>query len=135
MKLMIVVLFTAATVFAFTPLPQDEEKFVAAMKIILPTSGSLRKGVEAKDAAVVKEHAAKLEDIFKTSEEFWEKRKTEDAIAWSKQGKEGAAEISKLAANGEWEKIPDVQKKIQSTCSACHTAHREKLPEGGYKIK
>lgn len=135
MKLMIVVLFTAVTVFAFAPLPQDEQAFEAAMKTILPTSGSLRKSIEAKDAAAVKADAAKLEAIFHTSEEFWTKRKTEDAIEWSKQGKAGAAEIAKLAAAGEWEKIPEAQKKVQSTCSACHTAHREKLPEGGYKIK
>lgn len=135
MKLLIVVLCTAAAVFAFTPLPQDEQAFEAAMKTMLPTSGSLRKSVEAKDADAAKAAAAKLEAIFQTSEDFWTKRKTEDAIAWSKQGKEGAAEVAKLAAAAEWEKIPEAQKKIQSTCAACHTAHREKLPEGGYKIK
>jgi cytochrome c556 len=135
MKLLLVLLFASFAAFAAIPSSFDHAAFSAAMKTILPTQGSLRKNVEAKNADGVKADAAKLEAIFKTSEEFWTEKKVDDAIAWSKQGKEGAAEISKLAAAGEWEKIPDAQKKVGATCSACHNAHREKLPEGGYKIK
>jgi len=133
MKLVLVLLFAVFTVFAVTP--PDEQAFVAAMKTIMPTQGSLRKNIEAKNAEGVKADAEKLEAIFKTSEDFWKERKADDAVEWSKTGKAGAAEIGKLAAAGEWEKIPDAQKIVGSTCSACHNAHREKLPEGGYKIK
>jgi cytochrome c556 len=135
MKLLLVLLFASFAAFAAIPRSLDHEAFSAAMKTIISTQNSLRKNVEAKSADGVKADAAKLEAIFKTSEDFWTEKKVDDAIAWSKQGKEGAAEIGKLAAAGEWEKIPDAQKKVGSTCSACHTAHREKLPEGGYKIK
>lgn len=135
MKLLLVLLFASFAAFAAIPSSFDHAAFSAAMKTIMPTQGSLRKNVEAKNADGVKADAAKLEAIFKTSEEFWTEKKVDDAIAWSKQGKEGAAEISKLAAAGEWDKIPDAQKKVGATCAACHTAHREKLPEGGYKIK
>lgn len=133
MKLFLVLLFTAFA--AFAAVPQSEQDFEAAMKKILPTQGSLRKSIEAKDAEAVKKDAAALEAIFAVSEGFWKSRKAQDGIEWSAQGKAGAVEIGKLAAAGEWEKIPDAQKKVGSTCSACHTAHREKLPEGGYKIK
>ncbi len=133
MKLVLVMLF--ASMAAFAALPDLEADFAAAMKKVMPTQGSLRKGVEAKDAEAVKKDAAALEAIFATSEAFWKARKVEDAIAWSAQAKAGAAQISKLAAAGEWDKVPDAQKQVGSTCMACHTAHREKLPEGGYKIK
>ncbi|MEP7338863.1 MAG: hypothetical protein ABI977_14105 [Acidobacteriota bacterium] len=135
MKLLLVLLFAGFAAFAAVPPSFDEQAFTAAMKTILPTQGSLRKNIEAKNADGAKADAAKLEAIFKTSEEFWTERKADDAVEWSKQGKAGAAEIGKLAAAGEWDKIPDAQKKVGSTCSACHTAHREKLPDGGYKIK
>ena len=135
MKLFLVVLFTAFAAFAFAATPQSEEDFSAAMKSVLPASGSLRSNVAAKNADGAKADAAKLEKIFKTSEDFFAARKTQDAVDWSKQAKEAAATIGKLAAAGDWDKIPDEQKKIQATCMACHTAHREKLPEGGYKIK
>jgi cytochrome c556 len=134
MKLLLVLLFATFAAIAAIPHP-DEQAFSAAMKTIMPTQGSLRKNIEAKNAEGVKTDAAKLEGIFKTSEEFWTERKADDAIAWSKQGKEGAAEIGKLAGAGEWEKIPDAQKKVGATCSACHAAHREGSRDTGYKIK
>ena len=133
MKLFLVMIFAAFAVVAAAP--QTEADFEAAMKTVLPTSGSLRGNVGAKNADGAKADAAKLEKVFKTSEDFWTARKTQDAIDWSKQAKEAAAAIGKLAAAGEWDKIPDEQKKLQATCMACHTAHRERLPDGGYKIK
>ena len=135
MKLLLVLLFAGFAAFAAVPRSFDEQAFAAAMKTMMPTQGSLRKNIEAKNADGVKADAAKLEDIFKTSEEFWKERKADDAVEWSKQGKAGAAEIGKLAAAGDWDKIPDAQKKVGSTCSACHTAHREGSRESGYKIK
>lgn len=135
MKLLLVLLFATFAAFAAVPQPLDEQAFTAAMKTMLPTQGSLRKNIEAKNADGAKADAAKLEAIFKTSEEFWTERKADDAVEWSKQGKAGAAEIGKLAGAGEWDKIPDAQKKVGSTCSACHTAHREGSRESGYKIK
>jgi cytochrome c556 len=135
MKLLLVLLFAAFTVFAALPTPQEEQDLVAAMKSLPPTQGSLKKNIESKNPEGVKSDAAKVEAAYKTTEDFWTKRNTQDAIEWSQAGKAAAAEIGKLAEAGEWEKIPEVQKKLQTTCAACHTAHREKLPEGGYKIK
>lgn len=134
MKLVLVLLFT--TLAAFATIPQaSEADFIAAMKKVLPTQGSLRKGVEAKDAEAVKKDAATLEAAFATSEAYWKSRNAQDGVDLSAQAKAGAAEVGKLAAAGEWDKVPDAQKKIGGTCMACHNAHREKLPEGGYKIK
>lgn len=133
MKLFLVMLFAGFVVVA--AVPQSEQDFEAAMKKVMPTQGSLGKNIAAKDAEAVKKDAADLEAIFATSEGFWKARKVQDAIDWSIQAKNGAAEVGKLAAAGEWEKIPEARKKIQDTCMACHTAHREKLEGGGYKIK
>ena len=133
MKLFLVLVFAAFAVTA--TVPASEEEFMAAMKKVLPTQGSLKKGIEAKDAEAVKKDAAALEAIFKVSEDFWKERKAQDAVDLSVTAKTGAAEIGKFAAAGEWDKIPDAQKKVGATCMACHNAPREKLPEGGYKIK
>lgn len=135
MKLFLVMLFAAFAIVGFAAAPQSEEAFVAAMKKVIPTNGSLGKNVTAKDVEATKKDAAALEEIFKVSEGFWKARKAQDAIDWSIQGKNAAAEVGKLAAAGEWDKIPDARKKIQETCMACHNAHREKLADGSYKIK
>lgn len=135
MKLFLVMLFAAFAIVGFAAAPQSEADYEAAMKKVLPAQGNLKKGIEAKDAAAVKKEAAVLEAVFKLSEDFWKARKVQDATDWSITAKQGAAEIGKLAGEGAWDKIPDAQKKVGGTCMACHTAHREKLPEGGYKIK
>ncbi|MDX2032997.1 MAG: hypothetical protein SF339_20135 [Blastocatellia bacterium] len=133
MKLFLVLLFAAFAVTANVAV--TEEQYMAAMKKVLPMQGSLKKGIEAKDAEAVKKDAAVLEAVFKLSEDFWKERKAQDGVDLSIQAKQGAAEIGKLAGAGEWDKIPEAQKKVGATCMACHNAHREKLPEGGYKIK
>ena len=135
MKLLLVVCFAAFTAFAAMPTGQDEADLSAAMKSVFPTQGSLRKNVTEKNADGAKADAAKLEAIFKTSEDFWKKRNTQDAVEWSQTAKAAAAEIGQLAGAGEWEKLPDVQRKLQGTCMACHGAHREGSRETGYKIK
>lgn len=135
LKLSLVLTFSALSVLAATPRAFDQAAFEAAMKTIIPTSGSLRKNVTDKNADGAKADAAKLEAIFKTSEDFWNERKAQDAIDLSVAGKNAAAAIGKLAGAGEWDKIPAEQQKIQATCMACHNAHREGSRETGYKIK
>lgn len=134
MKLVLVLLFAACAAFAVIA-DTSEAALEAAMKKVMPAQGALRKAIEAKDVEAVKKEAATLEAVFATSEAFFKERKIEDGTNWSAQAKTGAAQIAKLAAAGEWDKVPDAQKQVGSTCMACHTAHREKLPEGGYKIK
>lgn len=135
LKLTLVLTLMALSVLATTPRTFDQAAFEAAMKTILPTNGSLRKNVTEKNVDGAKADAAKLEAIFKTSEDFWNERKTQDAVEFSVTGKNAAAAIGKLAAAGEWDKIPAEQQKIQGTCMACHNAHREGSREAGYKIK
>jgi len=135
LKLSLVLALSALSVLAATPRAFDQAAFEAAMKTILPTSGSLRKNVGEKNADGAKADAAKLEAIFKTSEDFWKERNAQDAVDLSITGKNAAAAIGKLAAAGEWDKIPAEQQKVQSTCMACHNAHREGSRETGYKIK
>ena len=134
-KLFLALLCAAFTVLAATPQDADEQALSAAMKTVMPTNGSWRKNVEAKDSAAAKADAAKLEAVFKTSEEFWTKRKAQDAIDLSKTARAAAAELGKLAGAGEWDKLPAEQMKLQATCKACHDAHRGGSREAGWTIK
>jgi cytochrome c556 len=134
-KLLLALLCAAFTVIAAVPQDADEAAFVAAMKTVMPTQGSLRKNIEAKDSAAAKADAAKLEAIFKTSEEFWTKRKAQDAIDLSKTARAAAAEMGKLAGAGDWDKIGAEGAKVQQTCKACHDAHRGGSREAGWTIK
>lgn len=135
LKLSLVLIMATLSVLAAAPRSFDEAALEAAMKSVLPTSGSLRKNVTEKNADGAKADAAKLEAIFKTSEDFWTERKAQDAVELSVTAKQAANEIGKLAGAGEWDKIPAAQQKLQATCMACHNSHREGSRETGYKVK
>lgn len=133
MKLFVVLIFAAFTTFA--ALPQDEQAHAEWMKTAMATAGSLRKNIADKAAEQVVTDAERMEDIFKKSEEFWAKRKTEDAIKWSKESQAAAKEIAAAAKSSDFDKAAAGMKTLMGNCAACHAVHREKLPEGGYKIK
>ena len=135
MKLTIVLLLVSFSVFALAVPYQDEKEFEGWMKTTGATIGSLRKNVEGKMNDSMAQDAEKLAGIFKNVEGFWQSRKTEDAVKLSQQAQTAANEIAAAAKGGDSEKAAASMKTLMSTCSACHTTHREKLPEGGYKIK
>ena len=133
-KLLLVLLLAVLTVIA-APRAQVDEEHVGWMKTIQATTGSLRKNIEGKASDDIAKDAAKIEEIFKKCEEFWTKRNTEDAVKWSQQAQASAKEIADAAKGGDIEKASTSLRSLMSNCSACHGAHRERLPEGGYKIK
>ncbi|HKQ73414.1 MAG TPA: hypothetical protein VJ810_06795 [Blastocatellia bacterium] len=133
-KLLLVLLLAVMTVIA-APRAQEDEEHAVWMKTIQATTGSLRKNIEGKASDDISKDAAKVEEAFKKCEEFWTKRKTEDAIKWSQQAQASAKEIADAAKGGDMEKASTNLRSLMGNCAACHSAHRERLPGGGYKIK
>ena len=135
MKLLIVLLFA---VFAFSGsfLPaQDEKEFETWMKTTNSTMGSLRKNIQGKATDEAVKDAQKLEEIYKQVSAYFEKQKVEDAAKWAKEGQTAASEAAAAAKAGDWDKAATSARAINGTCNSCHGAHREKLPDGGYKFK
>jgi cytochrome c556 len=113
----------------------DEQEYEKWMKQTGSTMGALRKSVEAKQAEEVAAGAATLAEIFKKSEQFWAGRQKEDGVEWSKKSAAAAAEVEAAAKAGDFEKVGAGMKSLFGNCSACHTAFREKLPDGSYRFK
>ena len=134
MKILLALVFAVVTAFASTPGAQEEEH-AGWMKTAQATAGKLRTNIGNKAAEDVAKDAAAMEEVFKKCEEFWKKRNTEDAVKWSQQSQTSAKEIADAAKSGDMEKASTSLRSLMGNCSACHTAHREKLAEGGYKIK
>jgi cytochrome c556 len=127
------ILFIAA-VAAIAVVAQDDAAFEKEMKVIDQHAAVLRK-LSAKtgdDAAANAEQIAKLYGSMKT---FWAKRNVEDAVKWSDEGMAAAAELASAAKAGDTARADAAFKSLSGTCRSCHTAHREKLPDGTYKIK
>ena len=135
MKLQAVLVIGSLVAFGLFAQSPEEKEYEAWMKATGATVGSLRKNVEGKAADGAAADAQKLAEIFKQVEGFWAKRQTEDAVKRSREAQAAAGEVASAAKAGNWEGTGSGLKGLMSTCAACHAAHREKLPEGGYKIK
>lgn len=141
MKALTLLLFCALAAFMLPGMDAagkpdvDEKEYAASMKTLGATMGHLRKSIEAKTADDVVTDASKVEAVFLLSEKFWKERKVDDATKWSQDGLAAAKELSAAAKANDMDKAAAATKAVGATCMACHTAHREKLPDGTYKIK
>lgn len=113
----------------------SEEDYSKVMKEIGPLVQTLRKNVEAGNAADAAKDAARLEVLFKDGAAFWEARKTEDAIAAARTAVTAAGNAAKAASANNMTALAEATKVLGGTCMGCHNAHRERLPDGTYRIK
>ena len=47
----------------------------------------------------------------------------------------GFKNVAQLAAAGKIDEAADATKMAQTNCAGCHMAHREKAPDGSWKMK
>jgi hypothetical protein len=113
----------------------DHEEFEGWMKITNASFGSLRKTVEAKQGPETAASAEKLVGVFEHVQAHFEDHHMEDGVNFAKTGRDAAKDLASAANSGNWEKASVDLKAIGGTCQGCHTAHREKLPDGSYKMK
>jgi len=115
-------------------LAQSDSDYVAWMKTVGATNGSLQKNIAAKDGAAASADAAKLADTFRTVASYWEAKSAPDAVGFAKSAQGGYELVGKDAAAGDFDKAAADAKAIGRNCGGCHMAHREKM-DSGFKIK
>jgi cytochrome c556 len=111
------------------------DSYVKNMKETNAAAQSLRKSVEAKDYDAVAKDASTLKDLFSSTEEFWTKRNTEDAVTAAKSAVKAATDLETAAKAKDAAGVADAAKAVNATCKTCHDAHRERLPDGTSEIK
>ena len=111
------------------------ESYVKNMKDTNAASAELRKSVDTKDYDAVAKHASTLKTLFENTEEFWAKRKMDDAVELAKSGGKAAGELETAAKSKNEEAVTTAAKTLNGTCKTCHDAHRERLPDGTSEIK
>ncbi|MBV6430439.1 MAG: hypothetical protein IANPNBLG_00551 [Bryobacteraceae bacterium] len=112
----------------------DEAALHGAMKEIGPVCSGLGKKIKAKDATASAD-AKTLVASFGPVRKFFQERKAEDGVAYSKTAAAEFKAISKLTAKGKWDEADASFKKATATCGGCHKAHREKAADGSWKVK
>jgi cytochrome c556 len=109
--------------------------YAAHMKEIGQLNGMLNKSIKGGDAAGGGKAAARLEVLFKNVHTYWADRKIADATAASQNVVTSLQAVQKALAANDMAAAETARAAIGANCMGCHKEHREKLPEGGFRIK
>ena len=109
--------------------------YATHMKEIQQMNGMLNKSIKGGDAAEAGKAAARLEVLFKNIHGYWAAKKVEDATTASQNVVTSLQAVQKALAANDMAAAETARGAIGANCMSCHTAHREKLPEGGFRIK
>jgi len=121
------------TVFGNEKPPAD---FQAAMRENGAALQKLAKDVEAKDYDAIATGAATLKKNYMgVIGKYWTDKKNEDGLKKCTDAFQAADGLEKAAKSKSDASIADSRKAVQSSCGACHTAHREQLPDKTFEIK
>jgi hypothetical protein len=112
----------------------SEADYSTNMKEVGSTNGGLR----GAGAAPTDDHvkgAQRLNVIFKDVQAYWEGKKVDDAIGFAKAAVAASDSLAKALAAKDAAASGEAQKTLAAQCAGCHMAHREKTPEGAFKMK
>lgn len=117
------------------PLTPEEEAFQKIMKQVGPANTALRGAIEKMDGAGVKDQVAILTQAFTKTEAFWKSRGKPDAVGFAAEAKKHAEAVNAAAAAGKWDEAKTSSGPLGQQCQSCHTAYRERLDDGSFRIK
>lgn len=111
---------------------EQHNKWMKEQRELMQKTG---KAVEAKQHEEVAANAKRLSEIYVGLEKFWSGRNAADAVKISQDSLAVTKTLASAAAAANWEPVPGSIDSLKKGCQGCHNAHREKLPDGKYKIK
>ena len=111
------------------------EDYSKTMKDVGAQNGALRKAITSASEADVAGAAAKLETDFKDVQAYWDAKKVEDASTAAKNAVAAAQAVSKAAAAHDMAAATAASQSLAAQCMTCHTAHRNRLPDGSFEMK
>jgi hypothetical protein len=117
------------------PAEAPPDTYVKTMKDVAAAQAALRGHTTAKEYDNIAKDAASFGTLFGQTSAFWQPRNVADAIAFASAGSKASEELGLAAKNKNDEAIATATRSIGATCQGCHTAHRLRLPDGGYAIK
>ena len=118
------------------PPPTPEELALdKAMKTISGTFNDLRAGLETPKAEDMKTQVATLKGAFTEAAVFFNARKTTDAMDWAQQALKFVGAMETGVAGGKFDEVKTAATGLAGLCTSCHTAHRERMDDGTYRVR
>jgi cytochrome c556 len=122
----------ACIMAAQTVEPTEEHK--ARMKDAGAAAKRLRQEVSSNAFQPASKDATELRETLQKEEQFWTATNTADAIKSARAGTSAADKIVSAANSGNAEQLAGGFEALSKSCQSCHTAHREKLSDGTFRI-
>jgi hypothetical protein len=114
---------------------QSDADYQGWMKSNGMAVGSLNKNIMAKSSDGAAMDAKTLADNFSKVGAYWKAKNVDDAVKFAADAQAGFAKVAQLAAAGNFDDAAAAMKMAQANCGGCHMAHREKAPDGSFKMK
>jgi hypothetical protein len=124
------------------------EGYQKAEKDLDAANTSLRNDVKAIDYTALERDALAMRAAFGTMLEYWQAKKTQDAIKFVQDGIVGTVALETAAKAMNYNGVLAAQNAIAGSnglaftgealpgvCVGCHLAHRQRLPDRTYEIK
>ena len=105
------------------------------MKDVGATQTKMGMDMMAGNAADVAADAQKLQQDFTQAQGFFKAMKAQDSVDMAKANADAAGEIMKAAKANNLDSAKAAATTIQKSCKACHSVHREQLPDKTFKFK
>ena len=114
---------------------QDQADYQSWMKSNGAAVASLGKNLTAKAGDAAAMDAKTLQDNFTKVAAYWQSKNVSDAVKFAQDAKSGFAQVAELTSAGKFDDASAAMKMAQANCAGCHTAHRERAPDGSFKMK
>jgi hypothetical protein len=117
------------------PLTPAEQAFDRAMKRVGPAFTALRQAVTASEADTARQHAIAVKEALGETIAFWKTSGKGDAVKWASDAQSAAEAIDKSAIRADWDAVKSGVGSLGQICQNCHSAYRERLEDGTYRMK
>jgi hypothetical protein len=106
-----------------------------AMKTIQASSTALRLSVGSRNYDSATQQIAQLKNSFVVAQLYWAGKGADDATRAAQVAMKAIADLEAANKVKNDAAMLEGQVLLNGTCGNCHTAHRQRMPDGHFEIK
>jgi len=106
-----------------------------AMKTIQAASTGLRASVGSRDYESAARQITQLKDAFVVTQLYWAGKGASDAARAAQVAMKAITDLEAASKARNDAALLEAQVVLNGTCNNCHTAHRQRMPDGHFEIK
>jgi hypothetical protein len=111
------------------------DEYTEAMKKIQAAQTALRGQIGSRNYDGAGQTVSTLKDAFLVAQAYWNTKSAADATTQVNAALKSVTDLDNADRAKSDQGLLEAQTAMGRTCGACHTAHRERLPDGHFEIK